>query len=178
MGAAPGGGEAPAGGGRGPKHPYAPLFEAGQWSRLADLFWEEMLRLHGLPAHSLLTMHLHAGLAALNSPPPAAPAGRAAAAAAPPPGRTSDPLALPLFQKMAAGLPRAKRERSRLVCGITGFLVDEDNPPMVLSNGQVYSKGGLDAIARHSEQEGGLVVTCPRTGDVCPLGTAVRAFLA
>ena len=62
--------------------------------------------------------------------------------------------------------------------GITCFLVDEDNPPMVLSNGQVYSKGGLDAIARHSEQEGGLVVTCPRTGDVCLLGTAVRAFLA
>ena len=177
-GADAGEGQGEGGGRRSPKHPYTRLFEAEQWGRLADLFWEEMLQLHGLPAQSLLTMHLHAGLAALNSPPAAAPAGRAAAAAAPPPGPTSDPLALPLFQKMAVGLPRAKRERSRLVCGITGFLVDEDNPPMVLSNGQVYSKGGLDAIARHSEQEGGLVVTCPRTGDVCLLGTAVRAFLA
>ena len=159
-------------------HPYARLFTSEQWSRLADLFWEEMLRLHGLSAQSLLAMHLHAGLAALNPPPPVASAAEAEAA----PGRTSDPLALPLFQKLAAGLPRAKRERSRLVCGITGFLMDEDNPPMVLSNGQVYSRGGLEAIARFQEQEHGgrhvAVITCPRTGEVCLLSSAVRAFIA
>ena len=40
---------------------------------------------------------------------------------------------------IAAHLPFAHYDSSILVCRITGKTMDEDNPPMVLPNGNVYS---------------------------------------
>jgi macrophage erythroblast attacher len=50
-----------------------------------------------------------------------------------------DPLHLPTYQALAAGLPYAKHLHSKLVCHITKQLMNEDDPPMVLPNGYVYS---------------------------------------
>ena len=62
---------------------------------------------------------------------------------------------------MAQELPRTKRTRSRLICPMTNKIMDEDNPPLVLGNGRVYSKEALSAMAR----ENGGKVWCDKTGD-------------
>lgn len=53
------------------------------------------------------------------------------------------------FQKLAEGLPYAKHMHSRLVCAITKELMNENNPPMVLPSGTVYSE---KAIQEHTSQ--------------------------
>ena len=53
------------------------------------------------------------------------------------------------FQALAAGLPYAKHQHSRLICAITKELMNENNPPMVLPSGTVYSE---KAIKQHTKQ--------------------------
>jgi hypothetical protein len=50
-----------------------------------------------------------------------------------------DPLHLESFRSLAAPLPFAKHLQSKLVCHLTRELMNENNPPMVLPNGYVYS---------------------------------------
>ena len=73
----------------------------------------------------------------------------------------NDPLRSPEVRALAAGLPRAKTLRSTLVCPASGAVMSEDNPPMVLPNGRVYS---LQAVQRMADAGGGMV-TCPATGE-------------
>ena len=53
------------------------------------------------------------------------------------------------FQSLAGGLPYAKHQHSRLICAITKELMNENNPPMVLPSGTVYSE---KAIQQHTKQ--------------------------
>lgn len=53
------------------------------------------------------------------------------------------------FQTLAASLPYAKHMHSRLICAITKELMDENNPPMVLPSGTVYSE---KAVQQHAKQ--------------------------
>jgi hypothetical protein len=50
------------------------------------------------------------------------------------------PVCNELIGKLAKDLPYAHHIHSRLVCRLSGELMNEDNPPMMLPNGQVYSK--------------------------------------
>lgn len=50
-----------------------------------------------------------------------------------------DPLHLDSFRSLATPLPFSKHLHSKLVCHLTRELMNEDNPPMVLPNGYVYS---------------------------------------
>lgn len=71
-----------------------------------------------------------------------------------------DPLSLPEFRQLAAGLPLAKHGRSKLVCSVTKEMMNEHNPPMVLPNNYVYSQKAVEQI---SARNGGKMV-CPVTG--------------
>lgn len=51
-----------------------------------------------------------------------------------------DPLSHETFQKLAKPLPDSKHIHSKLVCFISKELMNEDNPPLVLPNGYVYSR--------------------------------------
>ena len=55
------------------------------------------------------------------------------------PYRREDPLHLPTFQALAEALPYAKHTRSKLLCAVTRETMSDDNPPMALPNGYVYS---------------------------------------
>jgi hypothetical protein len=44
------------------------------------------------------------------------------------------------FRKLAEQHPFAKHFHSKLVCYISKELMNEDNPPLVLPNGYVYSR--------------------------------------
>jgi len=148
-------------------HPYAHLFQDSQWRSLVELFNSELYRLHNFTSASLLAMHLQAGLVALKNPqsfhgPAVSP---------------EDPMAVPAFREMAKDLPFAKHVHSRLLCHITGEVMDEDNPPMVFPNGYVYSLRGIESmVVRYPN--GTSVVTCPRTGELFDTKALQRAFFA
>lgn len=142
--------------------PYAALLSEERWDDLVELFRAELFRLHSLPPASILEVHLQAGLSALKTPQSLAPeCGR------------EDPLHLPQFQRLAEGLPSAKHVHSKLVCGISGEVMTEHNPPLVLPNGYAYSQAALTAMA---EAHGGKV-TCPNTGATYQLTDLRRAFI-
>ena len=90
----------------------------------------------------------------------------------PPPPPPADPLASPPLATLAAPLPTARRLHSQLVCGLTGALMDDANPPAVLPSGAVYSEAGLRAAAV------GGVVADPETGERVPLEALRRAYVS
>jgi macrophage erythroblast attacher len=158
---------------------YAALYDAdARWGELAELFRAELLRLHALPRASPLEAHLQAGLCALKAPDGAGAGGGGGvapvAAARAGPRARADPLQLPTFQRLAAGLPSAKRTLSRLVCALSGEVMSEHNPPMVLPGGDVYSEAALRALAAANGGE----LRCPRTGAAVPWATVRRAFVS
>ena len=67
-----------------------------------------------------------------------------------------DPLTHASLRELARPLP-ARAAATRRRCRVTGEAMDEDNPPMALPNGQVYS---ANAVASHASGGG---VYCPRT---------------
>lgn len=140
--------------------PYTALFSDQRWEDLVALFLAELYRLHSLPPASLLEVHLQAGLSALKTPQSySSSCGH------------EDPLHLPAFRTLAAGLPHAKHVHSKLVCSFTGQVMGEHNPPMVLPNGLVYS----EAAVRQLSVDGALV--CPCTGDRVEESQLRRAFV-
>ena len=178
---------------------YEQLLSDSRWAQLAAEFRADLAQLSRLSPQSVLVTYLQAGLAALNTP----HIERDAA------GVSDDPLAYPVFQRLAAGLPYAKhihsswvccardermrvqalasavastraglvgaRARRAQVCPLTKAIMDENNPPMVLPNGYVYSKQALDEMAA---QNNGLVM-CVRTGEgPFELSSAAKVFLA
>jgi macrophage erythroblast attacher len=146
--------------------PYAQLFSHTAWDELVESFTRENHALNALPGDSLLTAHLQAGLSALKVA--HVPRGSANAS-------REDPLHVPAFQRMSDALPFAKHTHSKLVCHVTRRIMDEDNPPMVLPNGFVYSSGAMEAMAAGA----GGKVSCPRTGQgPYKLSELQKAFLA
>lgn len=49
------------------------------------------------------------------------------------------PVCQPPFSNLAKELPFSRRNNSTLICRITGKPMDDNNPPMALPNGYVYS---------------------------------------
>lgn len=132
-----------------PPAPYAELFDPEHWARLADEFMREFLALNGLPQPSLLAVHLQAGLSALKVTNVPAESSN-----------PEDPLHHGTYAALAMNLPSSKHIHSKLVCHITKAFMNENNPPMVLPNGYVYSRNAMEAMARRNNRK----VTCVRTG--------------
>ncbi|KAL3672075.1 hypothetical protein V7S43_002739 [Phytophthora oleae] len=65
--------------------------------------------------------------------------------------------------QLCTGLPFAYHPHSRLVCRVTQSLMDEHNPPLVLPNGQVYSKKGIELLTQRSTDG---TIKCVDTQDV------------
>jgi macrophage erythroblast attacher len=165
--------------------PYKALFEDAQWEMLVELFLKDLYRMHGLTPDSMLHVYIQAGLAALKTSNAGEAVGEAAtgAEAAAGPAEASaggaggvssdDPLRLPAFQQLARGLPISKHGHSKLVCSITRDIMTDDNPPVVLPNGFVYSQKGVSQVmARNGGQ-----MRCPRTGAVYAPEELRRAYI-
>ncbi|EEY57281.1 uncharacterized protein PITG_11118 [Phytophthora infestans T30-4] len=65
--------------------------------------------------------------------------------------------------QLCAGLPFAYHPHSRLVCRVTQSVMDEHNPPLVLPNGRVYSKQGIELLTQRSSDG---TIKCVDTQDV------------
>lgn len=85
----------------------------------------------------------------------------------------NDPLSNELFREIAKDLPFAHHHHSKLVCRITGDIMDDNNPPMVLPNQNVYSLKGLEELAKKNN---GLIVD-PRGGQTYTLSDAKKLFI-
>lgn len=77
------------------------------------------------------------------------------------PRSRADPLRSDKYARLAKGLPRPKISHSQLLCALSGDILDEHNPPLVLPNGYAYGERALRAQAA----AGGGFVTCPITGE-------------
>ncbi|CAM9369036.1 unnamed protein product, partial [Phaeothamnion confervicola] len=138
---------------------YAALFAPERWDDLLRLFGQEVLRVFGLTQPSVLELTLQAGLSALKTP---------LCYRDDPSGSGAEnqhrslhcPVCSDAGRELARGLPCSHRGQSTLICRVTGDKMDENNPPVALPNGHVYS---TRAIREGAHAHCG-VFTCPVTG--------------
>ena len=77
------------------------------------------------------------------------------------------------FNELAANLPFAHCSQSRLICYISGEILNENNQPLMLPNGNVYGERALVKMA--AENEGRVV--CPREKKVFNLSDAKKVYV-
>ncbi len=130
---------------------YAALFDEARWTELGLEFRRELRQVYGFAEHSSLETALHAGLAALKTAACYDDDARA----------LNCPVCSAPGRALAAGLPRAHHGQSSLICRVTGAMMDENNPPLALPNGHVYSLKALHDMAAANDG----VITCPQTGE-------------
>ena len=142
---------------------YAQLFSEDRWKLLTDKFMEENCHVHSLAPISELEIALQAGLSVLKTP------------------MCSDeqqksllcPVCSEAGNKLAANLPFAHHGHSCLVCRMSGEVMDENNPPMVLPNGSIYSQKALKAMAESNDD----IITCLRTGEEFDFQDAKQVYI-
>lgn len=143
--------------------PYRSLYDIGRWDDLTALFKKEYLELHALPLKPQLVANIQAGLASLKTP----LCGR------PNDSNINCPVCVPPYSDLALGLPFSHHENSSIVCRISGQVMNENNPAMVLPNGRVYSLNALQELA--SKHQG--KVTCPQTHQTFEISEAKKIFV-
>ena len=83
------------------------------------------------------------------------------------------PVCHPSLNRIAAQLPSSHHSQSKIRCRLTGLIMNDNNPPLVLPNGHVYSTRGLMEQARRNNFE----VTCPVTGETFRFQQCEKLFL-
>nr|KAF6280175.1 macrophage erythroblast attacher, E3 ubiquitin ligase [Pipistrellus kuhlii] len=120
-------------------------------------------RLHQLGNNSVFTLTLQAGLSAIKTPQCYKEDGSS---------RSPDcPVCSRSLNKLAQPLPMAHCANSRLVCKISGDVMNENNPPMMLPNGYVYGYNSLLSIRQDDK------VVCPRTKEVFHFSQAEKVYI-
>lgn len=151
---------------------YHDLFNEERWRTLAQAFRECALQLYDLPQVPLLCTVLSAGLSSLKT--------RECYGTNDLHNGTDANTNCAVcyaggLDALAGTLPRNHRERSVLICRISGKIMDDKNPPLCLPNGQVYSKEALEEMAKQSSD--GKTVVCMRTGKVFSLSSCKRMYI-
>lgn len=75
---------------------------------------------------------------------------------------STPPVCNDLLNQLAKPLPVAHCSHSKLVCYITGQPLNENNPPLVLPNGNVYGEMALKQMATENDGK----VVCARTKEI------------
>lgn len=143
--------------------PYKDMYDSARWGELVRSFNSENYRLHGLPPESTLEIVMKGGLATLKTRQCGDPASY----------NPSCPTCVQPYLTLARDLPRAQHVHSVLVCSISREVMDENNPPMALPNGNVYSKDALFQIAESNNGE----ICDPRTGDCYRLSDLRKCYI-
>ena len=142
---------------------YKELFEDERWSDLIDQFTSENYKLNGMTTEPILYLVLRSGLSALKTPLSYNEKSF----------NINDPLCNETYQELAKDLPFAHHHHSKIVCRITGDIMDDNNPAMVLPNNNVYSLKGLEELAKKNKG----VIVDPRTGQSFSLSDAKRVYI-
>ncbi|XP_002741395.1 E3 ubiquitin-protein transferase MAEA-like [Saccoglossus kowalevskii] len=142
---------------------YRELLDASRWHMLVEQFRADNFKLHQLNSNSVFTVTLESGLAALKTPHCYRDDSKNAEC----------PVCNKNLNELAKPLPFAHCAQSRLVCFMSGQIMNEHNPPMMLPNGYVYGQNSLRTMA--SENDG--KVTCPRTKEAFDIDQAEKVFV-
>lgn len=155
--------------------PYRAMFDEARWDTLAMEFRNVIFQIYNLPSQPLLHLLLQTGLSALKTPTCLVHNNSD--------NDKSDCMEqnrnCPVCQtdtlgKLATDLPLSHHVNSNLVCVITGRKMNEDNPPMRLPNGYVYSYQSLKDMASRLKGK----VKCPRSGNTFKLAEAKKMFIS
>uniref|UniRef100_A0A182SIE8 E3 ubiquitin-protein transferase MAEA n=1 Tax=Anopheles maculatus TaxID=74869 RepID=A0A182SIE8_9DIPT len=142
--------------------PYKTLFDPQRWHDLVLHFRLENYRLFQLPAQSVLSVAVQAGISALKTPQCYS--------------YTSKNMNCPVCQEnvneIAEDLPFSHCAQSRLICRITGKPLNEHNLPMMLPNGQVFGQQAIDQMRRVND-----VLVCPKTNEMFRLPKIEKVFV-
>ena len=144
---------------------YQHYFDSERWSILVSSFLSEFFSLHQLPPVAPLKATLQAGLSSLKTPCCYNPVAK----------NMNCPVCLPDFSELAVKLPYSHHVNSYIVCPVTSEMMNEDNPPMVLPNGMVYSKNGLEKL--YFMKDGKKWVKCFKTGQEYAVVQLRKAFI-
>ena len=128
---------------------YSELLSENRWSELISLFQSEMLKVYNLPTESPLSVFLRSGLTALKTP----LCHRTDCL------NDKCPTCQSKFQKLVEHIPYPHFTQGSLICRILRVVMDQNNPPMALPNGQVFSQQGIKKITKGGK------VQCPVTGN-------------
>jgi len=156
---------------------HARLLAPSRWDSLASHFTRDHLTLLGITQVPALEVALSAGMAALKTP----------CCSLMDQATLNCPTCCEPIRALATAVPSAQRSHSSLVCRVLGEPIDEDNPPLVLPSGQVYSErslrrfaageaGGVTAGAAAGVSGDGEWVVDPITREVVALADVRRAF--
>mmetsp|Transcript_28569 Transcript_28569/g.39797 ORF Transcript_28569/g.39797 Transcript_28569/m.39797 type:complete len:432 (+) Transcript_28569:179-1474(+) len=126
---------------------YKYLFEEKKWSDLESQFRVVLFKINGLPQRSEFSIRLQIGLEALKTPQCNERLDRKMKSE----GDLVEnlegfecPVCSPGMYNLASELQAAHRTQSCLVCRMSGDTMDENNPPLALPNGNVYSRKALE----------------------------------
>ncbi|CAG8440833.1 2163_t:CDS:2 [Ambispora leptoticha] len=145
--------------------PYKKLYDTSRWEQLIRQFRSDNFALNSLTSQPLLSVTLQAGLSALKTPMCYQPENRNINC----PVCSADTLG-----NLAENLPLSHHVNSTIVCRLSGEIMDEDNAPMALPNGYVYSHKALSDMAAKNNGK----VQCPRTGDVFDVSQLKKVFIS
>jgi len=144
---------------------YRKLFDDNYtWNELLKLFKADNNTLNSLSSRSPLDFCLETGLSALKSPSCFRENDK----------NINCPVCSDKFNTIAKDLPNAHHDNSCIVCRISGKIMNEDNEPMALPNGYIYSYMALQEMA---DKNNG-VITCPRTGEKYQFSDCVKVFIS
>jgi len=143
---------------------YKWLFDEQRWDDLIKEFKEDHYALHSLSNEPLICLNLSSGLSALKTKQCYRPENH----------NSSCPVCVPEFGELASKLPCSQHTHSSLICRITHLKMDEDNYPMVLPNGNVYSRIAMQGMAAVDNEK----VTCPQTGATFKYSQLRKAFIS
>ena len=143
--------------------PYKDMYSERKWLDLESAFKQDNYRLHGLTRESMIEILLKAGLASLKTRKCGTEAER----------KPNCPTCVEPYLSLAQSLPRGRHENSVLVCSISGDIMDENNPPMALPNGNVYS---FKALTKMAEENDG-VITDPRSQETARMDELRKCFV-
>ncbi|KAF8933712.1 CTLH/CRA C-terminal to lish motif domain-containing protein [Dissophora ornata] len=146
-------------------HPYKRLYDKSRWNDLIAQFRSNNFALQFFTPEPLLNVTLQAGLSALKTPMCYRPEHR----------NINCPVCDPeTLGALATDLPLSHHFNSSIVCRISGQIMNEDNLPMALPNGYVYSYNALTEIASLNDGK----ITCPRTGAVFDSTQMKKVFIS
>ena len=136
---------------------------------MVQLFLQDNFQLFNLTKQPMLSLTIQAGLTALKTNCCSEQESQ----------NVNCPVCSDSFGAIAKQLPNSHHVNSSLVCRLSGKLMDESNPPLVLPNGYCYSQNVYwfnQALKQMQEQLGKIV--CPRTGGVFQLSETRKAYIS
>ncbi len=107
------------------------LLNENRWNYLIDVFKQDNYKIHQLPDQSSFIAVLQAGLSSMKTP----TCFKKVTAVK----NLNCPCCHPTFNIISRPLPYAYCSNSKLICAYTGAQINENNVPMMLPNGYVYS---------------------------------------